>query len=187
MYECISKQTNERNVCNSVDAWSTLTVLLFHDPPDVHEECLERPNDNKTQHTEKYDMKQRRRTRRLVAISVVVITLGYLLVACNLVLQHVDNDWKHNDRRSSTSPMMIPDRAISIQNPQDISSVDYMACCGAGHRTSKLAEANYLARHMLGFGLRVYWGYCDTYETRHQQTEVFQYVKNHVRLSNPSH
>lgn len=32
-----------------------------------------------------------------------------------------------------------------------VSSVDYMACCGAGHRMTKLAEANYVASR-LGFG-----------------------------------
>jgi hypothetical protein len=66
-----------------------------------------------------------------------------------------------------------------LQN--NVSSVDYMACCGAGHRTSKTADANYLAQRQLqGFALRVFWGYCDTSSSSalpdQGQTEVFQYV-----------
>jgi hypothetical protein len=57
----------------------------------------------------------------------------------------------------------------------NISSVDYMACCGAGHRISKMADAYYLAKR-LKFTLRGYWGYCDTAETTGHLTEVFQYV-----------
>jgi hypothetical protein len=54
-------------------------------------------------------------------------------------------------------------------------SVDYMACCGAGHRLSKMSEANYLAKRM-GFSLRTFWRYCNDDE-KNIQTEVFQYVK----------
>lgn len=65
------------------------------------------------------------------------------------------------------------DAQVEISNPESLSSVDYMACCGAGHRMSKLSEAHYLSKQ-LGFSLRVYWGYCDTMATRQRQTEVFQ-------------
>lgn len=57
----------------------------------------------------------------------------------------------------------------------NVSSVDYMACCGAGHRISKMADAYYLAQR-LNFTLRGYWGYCDTVATSGHLTEVFQYV-----------
>ena len=57
----------------------------------------------------------------------------------------------------------------------NISSVDYMACCGAGHRISKMADAYYLAKR-LKFSLRGYWGYCDSTATNGHLTEVFQYV-----------
>jgi hypothetical protein len=58
---------------------------------------------------------------------------------------------------------------FGVEQVKDRSSVDYMACCGLGHRVSKLAEANYLAK-MLGFGLRAFWGYCDA------KVEVFHYL-----------
>ena len=45
----------------------------------------------------------------------------------------------------------------------DKASVDYIACCGLGHRLSKMADAHNLA-HMLGYGLRGFWGYCEHVE-----------------------
>lgn len=76
-----------------------------------------------------------------------------------------------------------PEITISNHHPQhqgvidvhNISSVDYMACCGAGHRISKTAEAHYLSLQ-LGFALRSFWGFCDTSHPKEGQTEVFQYV-----------
>jgi hypothetical protein len=69
----------------------------------------------------------------------------------------------------------------SLDDARDVSSVDYMACCGAGHRLSKMADANFLAQQ-LQFALRAYWGYCDTSDQTGQLTEVFQYVDT-LRLS----
>ena len=63
----------------------------------------------------------------------------------------------------------------------NISSVDYMACCGAGHRISKMADAYYLAQR-LKFTLRGFWGYCDTTASSGHFTEVFQYVFPHYLL-----
>lgn len=45
----------------------------------------------------------------------------------------------------------------------NLSSVDYNACCGLGHRLSKLSDA-YYAASQLGFALRSFWGYCDAVE-----------------------
>jgi hypothetical protein len=55
-----------------------------------------------------------------------------------------------------------------LKAAKEKSSVDYMACCGLGHRISRLSEASYLAKQ-LNFGLRSFWGYCDT-------TGVFHYL-----------
>ena len=46
------------------------------------------------------------------------------------------------------------------------SSVDYFACCGLGHRMSKMVDANYIAKQK-GFGLRIHWGFCDKVEIFH--------------------
>ena len=54
----------------------------------------------------------------------------------------------------------------SLDAVRNMSSVDYMACCGAGHRISKLSDA-YYASKILGFGLRSFWGYCDNVEVYH--------------------
>jgi Nodulation protein Z (NodZ) len=60
-------------------------------------------------------------------------------------------------------------------------SVDYFSCCGVGHRFSKLSDSYYLAQQ-IGFGLRVFFGFCD-------EQEVFSYffgsqpVEDVVRLT----
>lgn len=50
-----------------------------------------------------------------------------------------------------------------------LDSVDYYACCGLGHRLSKLTDAWYVSR-ALKFGLKAFWGFCD------QHTEVFDHL-----------
>lgn len=74
----------------------------------------------------------------------------------------------------TSSGREAPFTEATLHVDRRLASVDYMACCGAGHRISKLAEANYLAK-LLNFGLRAYFGYC---EEGIVQTEVFQYVKS---------
>lgn len=72
--------------------------------------------------------------------------------------------------RPSSLTYKKPDDAgvITKEDAYRMSSVDYMACCGAGHRISKIADASYLARK-LGYSLRSFWGYCDS-------VEVFDYL-----------
>jgi hypothetical protein len=83
----------------------------------------------------------------------------------------------HTPVLSSVRPNIRDDNIQSINAivNTNVSSVDYMACCGAGHRISKMADAYYLAQK-LNFTLRGYWGYCDTVATTGHLTEVFQYV-----------
>jgi hypothetical protein len=136
------------------------------------------------------DFRRRPRKRlqhRPVVTTSLIFAVAYLLVFDVLVHRSPPNNDEPAKRTSSRSSSSLADRSgevvpsaqqqMSLAEVEQLSSVDYMACCGAGHRTSKLAEAGYLAK-LLGFSLRVYWGYCNTYETRQQQTEVFQYVHN---------
>ena len=58
--------------------------------------------------------------------------------------------------------------AMSIEEAERSSSVDYFSCCGAGHRLSKMADAHYLAKFM-GFGLRSFFGFCG-------KQEIFSYL-----------
>jgi hypothetical protein len=46
---------------------------------------------------------------------------------------------------------------------ENVPSVDYFSCCGAGHRFTKLADSYYLAKRV-GFSLRVFFGFCDHQE-----------------------
>jgi len=52
---------------------------------------------------------------------------------------------------------------------EELNSVDYWACCGLGHRFTKLTDAWYVSRK-LNVSLRPFWGFCD------EHTEVFSYL-----------
>jgi hypothetical protein len=52
---------------------------------------------------------------------------------------------------------------------EKLNSVDYYACCGLGHRLTKLTDAWYVSRQ-LNFALKTFWGFCD------EQTEVFHHL-----------
>jgi hypothetical protein len=79
------------------------------------------------------------------------------------------NQFKEKKKGTSGKPFRRKRPGKQILNAaKEKSSVDYMACCGLGHRISRLSEANYLAK-LLNFGLRSFWGYCDT-------TGVFHYL-----------
>ena len=115
------------------------------------------------------------RPKRLLFAIISVVSCSHLYSTYKLNKVVVTENGRHLATDMTGAPTRKEPSSIVVVDPQSLSSVDYMACCGAGHRMSKLAEAHYLS-HRLGFGLRPYWGYCDTYSTRQQQTEVFQYV-----------
>lgn len=71
----------------------------------------------------------------------------------------------NSSRGNLLGPLIIP---LDIQHAKLKSSVDYLACCGLGHRMSKLVDAHYIA-HVRNFGLRVFFGFCDA------STEVFHH------------
>ena len=58
------------------------------------------------------------------------------------------------------------DDGIKLAN---LSSVDYTACCGLGHRLSRMSNAAWIAQQ-LNLSLRTYWGYCGA------DTEIFQHL-----------
>jgi hypothetical protein len=73
----------------------------------------------------------------------------------------------HALNHSTPLPDGIPlDYTTSIYNVHSNSqksSVDYHACCGLGHRLSRMSAANYVAQR-LNLGLRGYWGFCGDHE-----------------------
>ena len=79
----------------------------------------------------------------------------------------------HQPRKSRTIAVEYSNVTKFIWNltkkqARKTSSVDYFACCGAGHRLSKLVDAHYIATK-LRFGLRVFFGFCD-------KQEVYSYL-----------
>ncbi len=63
------------------------------------------------------------------------------------------------EHRSKTLAVSEPDWTPYVNK----SSLDYFACCGAGHRVIRTAAAYFVARH-INFGLRVFWGWCASVE-----------------------
>ena len=111
----------------------------------------------------------------LISTIVLCVLLQY-----NLTTRHTDFDKEnrhpdsppslllgHHNQASSTGKVRVNTQQQQQQQPwideERISSVDYFACCGAGHRLSKLADANYVAKQ-LKFSLRVFFGFCNNLE-----------------------
>jgi len=65
---------------------------------------------------------------------------------------------------------------------ESLSSVDYYACCGLGHRLIRMSLANYVAKQ-LNFSLRSFWGWCG----EKQPIEVFSYLFRPPSASEVSH
>ena len=118
----------------------------------------------------------------IVGIAFISVTLpAYFLVRVwNLEISQFQELQLENSGEVASVFLETSSYADGFQN---ISSVDYMACCGAGHRLSKMADAYYLSKR-LNFALRGYWGYCDTSDRTGSLTEVFQYVlvQSRIRL-----
>ena len=59
-----------------------------------------------------------------------------------------------------------------LRNPlEELSSVDYWACCGLGHRLIRMSLAHYVAKQR-NFSLRAFWGWCG----EQAPIEVFSYL-----------
>jgi hypothetical protein len=65
---------------------------------------------------------------------------------------------------------------------EDLSSVDYYACCGLGHRLIRMTLAAYVARQH-NFTLRNFWGWCG----ERQPVEVFSYLFRPVPAGEVAH
>lgn len=67
-------------------------------------------------------------------------------------------------------------------NLEELSSVDYYACCGLGHRLIRMTLAAYVARQN-NFTLRNFWGWCG----EQQPVEVFSYLFRPVPAEEVAH
>jgi hypothetical protein len=70
------------------------------------------------------------------------------------------------------------DAAEGVFSLEDLSSVDYVACCGLGHRLTKMSDA-FLVSKRLRLAFRAFWGYCagdDRGTATDAPTEVFHYL-----------
>ena len=72
----------------------------------------------------------------------------------------------HNITQINSTP------TISTAEANNKSSVDYFACCGLGHRLTKMGHANIVAK-LKNWALRVYWGTCPGKDKKN--VEIFEY------------
>jgi len=98
---------------------------------------------------------------------IVYFVLHYQMISGldSDVDERVHNDPKKHFQSDSKKTQISRKHASMLQRAP---SIDYFACCGAGHRMSKLADAYYLAKQ-LEFTVRVFFGFCG-----HQ--EVFSHL-----------
>jgi hypothetical protein len=80
-----------------------------------------------------------------------------------------------NDPKKTTTM----DLDLDLARAKRLSSVEYFACCGTGHRMSKMVDAHYIA-HRKNLGLRITWGWCaagnsNNHNDHNNSTEVFYY------------
>jgi hypothetical protein len=65
---------------------------------------------------------------------------------------------------------------------EGLSSVDYYACCGLGHRLIRTSSAYYVSKQM-NFSFRSFWGWCG----ENEPVEVFSYLFRPYFVSEVSH
>ena len=59
-----------------------------------------------------------------------------------------------------SAPLSSIEHLETIKKAKNKSTVEYRACCGLGHRLSKMVDAYHIARKK-NYGLRVFWEFCD--------------------------
>ena len=86
-------------------------------------------------------------------------------------IREVINDDQTTSQRATTvvTPAVVTATTSSLATlDANKSTVDYLACCGIGHRLVRMSAAYHLARE-IQFGLRAFWGTCGG-------VEIFQYL-----------
>jgi hypothetical protein len=81
---------------------------------------------------------------------------------------HQEAGRSETNNNENTAPIQHPRNANPLE---DLSSVDYFACCGLGHRLIRMSLAAYVAKQR-NFSLRSFWGWCG----EEQPIEVFSYL-----------
>lgn len=109
----------------------------------------------------------RSRGRKHFGRAVLLVFLVGLLILyvsstfVGLVIVHRGNEVVYFDNKDPGGNALL----------ERLSSVDYYACCGLGHRLIRLSLAHYVAK-VKGFALRSFWGWCG----EQQPIEVFSYL-----------
>jgi hypothetical protein len=133
---------------------------------------------------------------------VFVLTLALYLA---LSLQSWSSFRTTNDNVSSTLPYFASSSSLKVEsssstamassstamttapskphNPlEDLSSVDFFACCGIGHRLVRMSLAHFVAKQR-NFTLRGFWGWCG----EKSPVEVFSYLFRPYTADEVSH
>lgn len=105
-------------------------------------------------------------------------SLLWLLLALYVVLSVYSWSSFYRQQDEAQKPKIMDDapakkaKTNPPRNPlEDLSSVDYWACCGLGHRLIRMSLAHYVAKQR-NFSLRSFWGWCG----EQKPIEVFSYL-----------
>jgi hypothetical protein len=119
------------------------------------------------------------KTLKLVLILSIIISLSSVYVVTSNVVFTQPNP-SDNGSLSQSKKIRHRSNRTRLHKPltnltgrelylESLNSVDYYACCGLGHRLTKLSDAWYVARN-LSFALKTFWGFCD------ERIEVFSHL-----------
>ncbi len=116
----------------------------------------------------------------VISVSLFASTfyLGNVQVSESVIILPLPQSEHVGNSENGTPTRRATPRKIRLAKLK--SSVDYMACCGLGHRMSKLVDAHYIS-HVKKFGLRVFFGFCN------ETTEVFHHFFGAQPLSELDH
>jgi hypothetical protein len=115
---------------------------------------------------------------RLFMMTLLIFYLGFSWWAINLhpqTEQAMDNipmdlPGSVETPTSRISPLYNSNNSIN-NHLEKLSSVDFYACCGLGHRLVRMSQAAYIARER-NFSVRSFWGWCG----EQNPVEVFSYL-----------
>lgn len=119
---------------------------------------------------------------RICVVILLIFYLGFFLWTWRLAPPPSDSP--RIDIGGSTLSAPPTRKQLSLnKNPLEfLSSVDFYACCGLGHRLVRMSLAAYVARQR-NFTLRNFWGWCGE---RHP-VEVFSYLFRPYHSSEVAH
>ena len=106
--------------------------------------------------------------RSYAIYAIFVVLLGHRIMLSWTASSYIFGPLDRFLETTISTPRYSREHLEAIKKAKNKSTVEYRACCGLGHRLSKMADAYHTARKN-NFGFRVFWEFCD------DKTESFHY------------